>query len=75
MDQKVKQDVSQATSLLRGAQDPVQDPLEPSICICTGGSGIPQNLTGKNKKNEGFFIKWLSIVYLEPVNPTLTIGI
>ena len=65
------------TFLYRGASETAQYSLGPWIGKSRGGgsgSSSPIKIDGINREKWNFFlIKWLSMVYLEPVNPTLTL--
>ena len=65
------------TFLYRGASETAQYSLGPWIGKSKGGgsgSSSPIKIDGINREKWNFFlIKWLSMVYLEPVNPTLTL--
>ena len=59
---------------LRGARDSVQDPQGPSFCESGGGGGKQLKSIGRKWETVIVLVKCLGIVYLEPVNLTLTLG-
>ena len=65
------------TFLYRGASETAQYSLGPWIGKSKGGgsgSSSPIKIDGINKEKWNYFpIEWLSMVYLEPVNPTMTL--
>ena len=68
--------MSLLTFLYRGASEIAQDNLGPLLSKSRGGGSGSSSAIKidkiKRKKIKNFLIKWFSMVYKEPDNPTLT---
>ena len=76
MDKTRELGATMITFLYRGASETAQYSLGPWIGKSRGGgsgSSSPIKIDGIKREKKIFLVKWLSMVYLKPVSPTLTL--